>query len=253
MQFWLGTHMPQWLGLTDVPLMISHRQLVKRKRLPRALGPWVLDSGGYSELAMFGEWRTTPAEYVRAVRRYEDETGALVWAAPQDWTCDPGSLAATGLTLDEHQRLTTVNFARLHGEGPFVPVLQGWTRDDYMRHVALYDRVGVDLAALPIVGLGSIASRHNLPIVFDIADDLRDCGIALHGFGLKRGAIRAAAGHLFTSIDSMAWSMRARFAEPLPGCTHKQCQNCLPFALAWRAETLAMIANTKPYQRRMMF
>jgi hypothetical protein len=57
--FFLGTHMPHWLGLLDIPLFVSHRRLGRLKTLPRALGPWALDSGGFSELALFGESRST--------------------------------------------------------------------------------------------------------------------------------------------------------------------------------------------------
>ena len=253
MQFWLGTHLPSWLSRYDVPMMLSHRQLDKRvSRYPRALGPWVLDSGAYSELALYGEWRTTTAQYIAAVRRYEDEIDGLVWAAPQDWTCDPDSLAATKLTVQQHQLRTARNFVRLQGDGPFMPVLQGWTRDDFMRHVEMYDREGIDLAAEPIVGLGSIASRADQPLVLHIADELRDAGIALHGFGLKRRAITAAAGQVFTSIDSLAWSYAARRQPALDGCVgHKACQNCPRYAMRWRAETLAQL-NTRPsFQRRL--
>ena len=39
--------------------------------------------------------------------------------------------------------------------------------------------------------------------------------------------------------DSLAWSYHARREPPLPGCnTHKNCANCVRFALAWREETL---------------
>jgi hypothetical protein len=34
----------------------------------------------------------------------------------------------------------------------------------------------------------------------------------------------------------MAWSYRARRSPALPGCTgHRNCANCLRYALAWRA------------------
>lgn len=254
MQFWLGTHMTSWLSKLDVPMMLSHRQLAKRvSRYPRALGPWVLDSGAYSELALFGEWRTTTRQYVASVRRYEHEIDSLAWAAPMDWTCDPDSLTATQRTVRQHQRSTVDNFLRLEGEGPFIPVLQGWTRDDFMRHVEMYDRAGVTLVGRPIVGLGSIASRADSPEVLHIADELRDLGLRLHGFGLKRRAISAAAAHVFTSIDSLAWSYAARRQPALDGCVgHKACQNCPTYALQWRDETLAILEAAGAFQRRML-
>ncbi len=66
MRFYLGTHHASWLGRTDVPLFVSRRRLAGIRRLPRALGPWALDSGGFTELSMFGRWRTTAAQYVDA-------------------------------------------------------------------------------------------------------------------------------------------------------------------------------------------
>ena len=62
---YIGSHEPSWLGRVGVPLFISHRRLSRLKRtLPRAIAPWALDSGGFSELALFGGWKTTPIEYV---------------------------------------------------------------------------------------------------------------------------------------------------------------------------------------------
>lgn len=83
--FYLGTHQPGWLTKAGVPLFISHRRLAGYRRLPRARAGWALDSGGFSEMSMFGEWRTTPATYVAAVERYDGQIGQLKWAAPPDW------------------------------------------------------------------------------------------------------------------------------------------------------------------------
>ena len=148
MRFWLGTHETSWLGRTDVPLFVSHRRLALRKRFPVALGPWALDSGGFTELNLHGRWVTTEADYVTAVRRYSDEIGQLSWAAPMDWMCEPFVLAKTGETVLAHQQHTVDNFLRLRDAAPdlpFVPVLQGWTLDDYRRCIDLYDEAGVDL------------------------------------------------------------------------------------------------------------
>jgi hypothetical protein len=85
--FYLGTHHPSWLRRTDVPLFISRRRLAGRKTLPRARGPWALDSGGFQELTLHGRWTLTPREYVREVRRYASEIGNLRFAAAMDWLC----------------------------------------------------------------------------------------------------------------------------------------------------------------------
>ncbi len=251
MEFWLGTHRPNWLERTGVPLMVSHRTLAPRKTLPRALGPWVLDSGGFTELSMFGEWRTTPGDYLAAVERYHDEIGNMVWAAPQDWMCEPWIIAKTGLSVREHQRRTVDNYLELtrQSEAPFIPVLQGWTRADYLDHIRMYGRAGVHLGLLPIVGLGSVCRRASERDIVDIIEELHGLGLKLHGFGVKKAALKNA-GYLFESADSMAWSFTARRDVPLDGCTHKTCTNCLRYALEWRQK----VTRTMDYQQpRMVF
>ncbi len=239
--FYLGTHEVSWLARDVGPLFVSHRRLAGRRRLPRAAGGWALDSGGFSELALHGRWLTTAKDYVAATRRYAVEIGNLDWAAPMDWMCEPAMLARTGLTVAEHQARTVANFLELRERGPelpYVPVLQGWTRGDYERCVALYERHGVDLTQEPRVGIGSICRRQATREVEKIVWALADAGLALHGFGVKTRGLEASAGAL-ASADSMAWSYRARRDDPLPGCTHRRCANCIRYALRWRAHLLA--------------
>ncbi len=97
--FYLGTHQPHWLGRIDVPLFVSHRRLADRHTYPTTHTRWALDSGGFTELNLYGEWRTTPKEYAAAVRRYAVELGNLAWASPQDWMCEPWVVAKTGLSV----------------------------------------------------------------------------------------------------------------------------------------------------------
>ena len=130
MTFLLGTHHPNWLATSEVPLFVSDRRLRVYRKLPIAVVPWALDSGAFTELATHGNWNhgPTPEEYAGRVRRYQREIGKLLWAAPQDWMCEPGILAKTGLTVYEHQRRTVANFRtllRLAPDLPFIPVVQG--------------------------------------------------------------------------------------------------------------------------------
>jgi hypothetical protein len=146
--FYLGAHQPAWLATADVPLFVSHRRLVGRRNLSelRARCSWALDSGGFSELSMYGEWRTDAFEYVQWVKGYDLEIGNLDWAAPQDWMCEPWIVAKTGLSVREHQERTVENFVLLEqlwakwdakftfhsgATSPFMPVQQGWEPSDY--------------------------------------------------------------------------------------------------------------------------
>lgn len=240
--FFLGTHRPNWLGLTDVPLFVSRRQLCARKSLPRAIGPCVIDSGGYVELNLHGRWTVTERQYVPEARRYVEEIGNVAWLAPLDWMCEPHVLVKTGLDVAEHQRRTIASYLELRSlapDLPWAPVLQGWTLADYRRHVDAYDRAGVDLRTAPIVGIGSICRRQATSEIVPIVRTISGLSIRLHGFGVKTTGLEQIASCL-TSADSMAWSFMAR-KRPilLDGCLgHKNCANCIRWALQWRERVL---------------
>lgn len=237
-RFFLGSHRAHWLETAGVPLLVSRRTLAPMRALPRARIPWALDSGGFTELSMHGAWRTTPREYVAEIRRFADEIGMLEWASPQDWMCEATMLARTGLSVEEHQRRTIANYRELRAlapDLPIIPVLQGWTFGDYMRHVEHYDSAGVDLRSLPLVGVGTVCRRQSTTMAGTVLAVLHSEGLRLHGFGFKVQGLRASA-HLLTSADSMAWSYSGRRNAPLDGhaARHKSCANCIEYALEWR-------------------
>ena len=233
--FYLGSD-AHWLGVKPVPLFVSHRRLRTRKKFRAAATPWCLDSGGFTELSTFGEWRTTPTEYLTAIERYENEVGLLQWAAPQDWMCEPWILEKPGRTVAEHQQETVSNFLELRESTPkVVPVLQGWTVDDYLACWELYDKADVNLEAETVVGLGSVCRRQSSNEAEHIVQRLQP--LRLHGFGMKREAIQRF-GQLLTSADSFAWSYAGRY-NPDPECPKTTCTNCWHYAEKWRSETLA--------------
>ena len=217
--------------------------------LPHAQGPWALDSGGFTELTLHGRWQTSPTEYVDAVTRYDEEIGRLGWAAPMDWMCEPSVLASTGLSVAEHQARTVENYCLLRQLAPglpFIPVLQGWTLGDYLACVDRYQTAGVALATLPLVGVGSVCRRQHTSQIGAIITELAVGGLRLHGFGVKRRGL-ARYGPLLASADSLAWSAHARRRPARLGCVgHRNCANCLAYALAWRELVLADL--DRPWQ-----
>lgn len=239
MTFYLGTHEPSWLKRTAHPLFISRRRLARIKH-PRALAPtlgrWALDSGGFSELTLFGRWETSPKQYAAEVRRWRDEVGNLDWAAIQDWMCEPIVREKTGLSVREHQARTVESLATLTAlapDLPWAPVLQGWHPDDYIAHAEMYRNAGFDLAAYARVGVGTLCRRQATAEATDILMALRPLGLKLHGFGLKLGFLKLRIAHGLASSDSLAWSFHARKRPPLPGCRHASCANCFDYALRW--------------------
>ncbi len=252
--FYLGTCHPHWLTKTEWPLFVSIRSLRGRTTLPRALGPWALDSGGFTELSLNGVWETSPAQYAAEVRRCRDEIGRLRWASPQDWMCEPFMVQKTGLSVAEHQRRTVVNLLELRSiapDLPWIPVLQGWRRADYLRHVEDYARAGIDLAREPLVGLGSVCRRQGTDEAEELIRELHAAGLRLHGFGFKLSGLRQCAPYL-ASADSMAWSLRARRSAPLPQCKgkHKSCSNCIDFALWWCERVLRAVRSAEDSPRQ---
>lgn len=263
MQFYLGTHRPEWLSRCDVPLMVSDTTLRERRTLPRAAGTWVLDSGGYTEIARHGRWREPAAGYAARVARYAAEVGGLTWAAPQDWVCQPWaitggqmgsqSFVGTGLSVAEHQTRTVASLLELRALAApgvhFIPMLQGGTAGEFAGCAAAYAAAGVDLAAEPVVGIGSVAGQQGDPArVGPILAAVAEAGVTrVHGFGFKIKGLRRFAWAL-ASADSMAWSFDARMGTRLPTCTHRaaKCGNCLAYALRWRAHLLDTIRWQQP-------
>lgn len=270
MKFYLGTHQPSHMTRTSVPLFVSRRRLFKTKRLPRAAGPWALDSGGFTELQMYGAWCVPARRYAAEVRRYSREIGGLEWVSPQDWMCEPPVLqggwwrngrrvrrgtknaayfVGTNLSVEDHQRRTVRNYMDLMAiapDVPWVPVLQGWTLTDYRRCADMYADAGVDLEAARLVGVGSICRRQHSAEASAILFALSAMGLRLHAYGLKLGGLKHSAG-IIASADSMAWSYDARRNDPLPGCTgHKNCANCLRYALTWHEKVRKMIDTVEP-------
>lgn len=252
--FWLGTHEPAWLGRAGVPLFVAHPRLQRRPYRGRAIAPWALDSGGFTQVTQHGGWTIEPAAYADAVRGYQQTIGQLQWAAPQDWMVEDVALKATGLSVAEHQRRTVQSVLTLRDlapDVPWVPVLQGWTPADYEACIGLYAQAGVDLAAEPVVGLGTVCRRQDTDAIGVLVSDLAAHGLRLHGFGVKLQGV-AKYGHLLHSADSLAWSYGAYRGDGAAGltCTHQRHQNCLQYALWWRRHLLRQ--TDQPRQLQLM-
>lgn len=257
MKFYVGTDHPSWLWKDPIsyPLFVSHRALGRYKSYKQSSLPWALDSGGFTELNLFGTWVTSAETYASNIRRFQSEIGNLDWAAPQDWMCEPQVLAKTGKTVSQHQRLTIDNFVHLRtiaADLPIIPALQGWDPDDYLRHRDLYAVAGIDLTKERTVGMGTFCRRASLRPVQRIVRELFDDGLKMHGFGVKSDGLPAIGG-LLASADSMAWSFSARRAgQNLCGQPHRspRCHHCRTWATIWADRTTSRIGS-RPIQMEL--
>lgn len=175
---------------------------------------WIMDSGAFSTIAKHGGYPEPVSAYAAQVRRFA-QCGQLLAAVAQDYMCEAWMLAKTGLTVEEHQRLTVQRYDELAADDvggvTIMPVLQGYHPREYVAHLRLY---GDRLAEGAWVGVGSVCKRNGDPaaiedVLLPIKHERPD--LRLHGFGVKRTALQSAVvwDNLF-SADSMAWSYSAR-------------------------------------------
>jgi hypothetical protein len=222
-KFFIGLHhchLVQHFDQSCISINSLRRPGRRRKsHLPVREGSEILlDSGAFTEIVTYGEYRHSPHAYANTLRwALPLFGGAKVTAVAQDYMCEPFALKKTGLTVQKHQRMTIERYDVLMAEGlmmPIMPVLQGYDIEDYVFHVRQY---GERLPSSMWVGVGSVCKRnknpadiaHILSALHDERPDLR-----FHGFGVKRTALlHPTVRKLLWSADSMAWSAAARLEK----------------------------------------
>jgi hypothetical protein len=191
--------------------MISVNALMKRKSGFR-VNQWIMDSGAFSQIVNHGKHVLEPDQYLEYICKFS-ECGEMVAAVCQDLMCEPFILEKTGLTIEKHQELTMESYCYLRqfSATPILPVLQGFSPQDYVKHVRMY---GEHLAPGARVGLGSVCKRNGNPDAIEdvlLAIKRERPDLLIHGFGLKVQALqRATIRSLLYSSDSMAWSYSGR-------------------------------------------
>ncbi|MEH2071618.1 MAG: hypothetical protein V7K47_26265 [Nostoc sp.] len=182
------------------------------------VGDWVFDCSGFMEVSKYGTHRTSVEEHFQLIHKWKC-CGNLLIAVSQDWMCEPWILDRTGLTVQDHQRLTIDRYDKLMALKPLVPimpVLQGYRSSEYIECLLEY---GSRLKPGAWVGIGSVCRRNGKPD--EVANILRSIkllrsDLRLHGFGLKILALENnEVRKLLYSCDSMAWSYPRRF-QPIP-------------------------------------
>lgn len=170
-----------------------------------------LDSAGFVAWARYGgfDW---------AVGSYLDLVAAFPWSwwAQMDACCEK-EIAGDRRTVRMRQAETIRLLARCEraardrGLPPPVKVLQGAEPADYIWHA----RQVLD-GSERLIGVGSMCRRplhgpNGLIAVVRALDAELPQGTKLHLFGIKTAGLRALAHHpRIASVDSMAWSTRAR-------------------------------------------
>lgn len=210
MIFYLGTHrtkLAQQFNYTFISVNI-----LRKRKSDFEVNNWIMDSGAFTEITTYGKYRYEVSEYANLINRWSI-CGNLEAAISQDYMCEPFALSKTGLTIQDHQRLTIERYDSLLKltNVTIIPVLQGYALDDYCKHLYMY---GDRLKLGQRVGVGSICKRNSKPseisAILQAIKNLRP-DLKLHGFGLKTTSLLDNyITSLIYSADSMAWSYAAR-------------------------------------------
>lgn len=219
-KFYVGLHQPADAQHFDLACISINRLRGRKKQVP--CGDVLVDSGAFTEIFKHGRYRHTVEEYAAELHRlFTSGVVNIAAAVAQDYMCEPFILAKTGMTIEEHQRLTIERYDALvaelerlfDGAVPFhvMPVLQGFAPQDYVNHIRMYvDRLKPGMW----VGVGSVCKRQGDPraimaVLQAIAAERPD--LLLHGFGVKiTSLVHPGVRSLLATADSMAWSFAAR-------------------------------------------
>lgn len=109
--FFVGIHDPH-IARHFRCCFINVNRLRRRKRAPFKVGRWIMDSGAFTELLHFGDYRFDVAEYAAQIAKWWNN-GQLLAAVAQDYMCEPFILEKTGLTILEHQQKTIARYDEL--------------------------------------------------------------------------------------------------------------------------------------------
>jgi hypothetical protein len=217
---------------------------------------YALDSAGFTAVSNFqkkGRQRGIAGVFPWSYAQYIELANTLnpSWWAQPDLCCEPeiaGSQAeidyrvnATATMLEATLRivfkwqeqlaetecpLVIANMIR-----PPVPVIQGWSADDYKRSLELlmdvWQRWEPWIAPPALIGLGSVCRRdlhhptHGLFAILAALEPIIPKGSHLHCFGVKGAAIRKIKMMKFiASSDSMGWDAGARIKAHKAGVSN---------------------------------
>ena len=197
---------------------------------------WILDSGAFTRISR-GQSHVSVDVYASAIATWS-KCGFLEAAVTQDYMCEPFVLSMTGLSVRDHQLRTTYRFLSLRElvvDTYVMPVLQGFSPDEYAQHVRDLDP---ELPEGAWVGVGSVCKRQGNPVIISqvLTSILRERpDLRLHGFGVKSTSLASMDIHSrFYSCDSMAWSYAGRREDP-------KRNNDIEYAIAWADKIESLI------------
>ena len=175
--------------------------------------PVALDSAGFVAISRYGAHPWSVPDYLHLAA-----SAPFTWWAAMDLCMEQEVRGDEDDARDRISATVRLNTLCLTGGAArniahnFLPVLQGWRPDHYLRCL---DRMPW-AAGFPLLGIGSTCRRHALGrdgviAIVEALDDALPPGVRLHLFGVKGQALAVLRGHpRIASADSSAFSFAAR-------------------------------------------
>ncbi|SDR54968.1 hypothetical protein SAMN05443245_7553 [Paraburkholderia fungorum] len=214
---------------------------------------FALDSAGFTAMRQFqskGRQAGIAGIYPWTMEQFVElaSFAGSAWVAQPDLCCEPelaadqpaidyrvratatlleGMLRVVYTWQDELMRTMSANAVQNLVRIP-VPVVQGWSVDDYRRSIDLmlqvWERWAPWIAPPSLIGLGSVCRRHltdpnhGLYAILEGLEGRLPPGARLHLFGVKGTALeRVKMYEWVASVDSMAYDFSARIAARKSG------------------------------------
>lgn len=175
-----------------------------------------LDSAGFVAASKYGDFRWSVEEYLDLVASHP-----WTWWASMDYCCEPQvaqdrPLRILRIAATARMYAVCSAAAAERGLKAPMPVLQGWTANEYAECVNL-----MPITHWPdLVGIGSVCRRNvkgedGILAILQAIDPILPPHVKLHLFGVKSSAMGALATHpRVAAVDSMAWDVAARRERP---------------------------------------
>jgi hypothetical protein len=201
-----------------------------------------VDSGGYQFFTQFNEYPYTVEDYLKKIDNISDK---IKYFASMDYPCEPELLEKRGKTVKEHIDATIKNTIKTHelikAEYPhlkdkFVPVIQGWATNDYIKCIEGYKTAGL-WPEYDYWAVGSVCRRNATTQTKDILKTIQRAGgnKRLHAFGFKISNLKdRTIKSLLYSCDSSAWGIEAMYTTPWKGSMPAEIK-LLSHSLRYRA------------------
>ena len=171
-----------------------------------------IDSGGYSFFRRWGEYPFSIAKYIEFIYILKDDNMyPITLCAIRDYPCEPDINRSQISTNKERIQKTVSNAVecfQADGNLPWIPVIQGYTIEEYLSCIQLYEDVGIPL---DYIAVGSLCSRKgNLHEIRKILTTIKQrTGAKLHSFGLSLVYLKdPIIFNTLYSSDSAAWNYR---------------------------------------------